>query len=142
MAKSKKAAVKRAQDASESFKWGNTMPCVATYKILEGDKFMDEFEDASVAFEDAGTLAIGSLRFFPHVTDDSETIRLLAMQISRRFLTLIQKTFTIEIPDTGDSAFEIIVKIAGIFGDPQKTLTDLAELVSAQIVFPAQGNST
>ena len=26
--------------------WRENLACVATYKILEGDKFLDEFEDA------------------------------------------------------------------------------------------------
>jgi hypothetical protein len=145
MTNGKKAVVKKAaavagasaSGASEAFTWDNTMPCVATYKVLEGDKFLDQFEDASVAFNDAGSITIGRLRFFPHVTDDSDILQLLADQMARKFLVLVEKTFTIKKHDPNESNSDVIDAIADVFVDPDKTLTDLAQAVSEQIDFPS-----
>ena len=141
-AASPQAGAQKATKAADSFTWGNTMPCVATYKILEGDKFLDQFEDASVAFEDAGTITIGSLRFFPHVTDNSDILELLADQMARKFLVLVQKTFTIKKHDPNESDADLIDAVAAVFEDKDKTLTDLAEVVSQQTDFPPSTQGT
>jgi hypothetical protein len=124
------------KSSSPAFAWSNTLPCVATYKVLEGDNFMDQFEDASVPFGKAGTMTIGSLRFWPHVTDNSDILELLADQMARKFLVFVQKTYTIKQvkPDEDDS--DIIDAIAAVFANQDKTLTDLAQTLSQQVVFP------
>jgi hypothetical protein len=141
MAKSKKPAARKAAGAApdEQFTWGNTLPCVATYNILESDRFLDQFEDASVPFAGAGTITIGTLRFFPHVTDDSGILSLLADQMARKFLVLVQKTFTIKKHDPNEDNSDIIDAVAGVFGDQDKTLTELARVLNQQFDFPPGG---
>src|SRR3569833_1763055 len=112
------------------FSWGDTQPCVATYKVLEGDKFLDQFEDAEVPFAQAGTLAIGRLRFFPHATTNPSIIGLLSIEMARKFLTLLTKTFSIVKHDPGETSADIIRTIAAIFANKDKTLTDLAKVVN------------
>jgi hypothetical protein len=122
---------------ARAFTWGNTMACVATYKVLEGNQFMDEFEDTDTPFEKAGELKIGSLRFFPHATSNADILELLSLQIAQRFLTFVQKNFTIKPHKAGTSAAVVIRAVAKVFADADKTLTDVAEVVSENIDFPA-----
>jgi hypothetical protein len=89
-----------------------------------------------VPFGKAGTITIGSLRFWPHVTDNADILELLADQMARKFLVFVQKTYTIKQvkPDEDDS--DIIDAIAAVFANQDKTLTDLAQTLSQQVVFP------
>lgn len=137
------AAAPAASNTSD-FAWTSSMPCVATYKVLEGDQFLDQFEDATTPFEKAGTVKIGDLRFFPQITDNANIIELVADQIARKFLTFIQKTYTITKHDPKEDSSDIIDAVAAIFGNADKTLLDLASVVNQQIDFPpnAQGGST
>ena len=57
------AAKKTPTFAPPPVAWGNTLPCVATYNVLEHDDKMDQFEDQDHPFADAGTLTMGELRF-------------------------------------------------------------------------------
>lgn len=131
------AAAVNTASADMTFAWGNTMPCVATYRILEGDRFLDQFEDVDIPFEEAGEVKMSSLRYFPRTTTNSAIIELLALEMSQRFLTLVQKTFTIKPHKTGDTAANIIRDVAAVFGNRDKLISDLAEAVAARIDFPA-----
>jgi hypothetical protein len=137
--KTKKIATKAAVPAgaiTDNFAWTNTMPCVATYKVLEGDQFLDQFEDATTPFEKAGTVKIGDLRFYPQITDNANIIELLADQIARKFLTFVQKTYTIKKHNPKEDSSDIIDAVATVFGKPDKTLLDLARVVSQEMDFP------
>src|SRR5215210_7651328 len=60
----------RSMSEAKTFVWKKNMACVATYNILEGDKFLDQFEDVDVPFDDAGKLKIKQLRSFPGATNN------------------------------------------------------------------------
>jgi hypothetical protein len=48
------------------FKWSeDNLACMATYKVLEDDKFLDQFEDADLPFKAAKDKKLGELRYFP-----------------------------------------------------------------------------
>jgi len=124
-----------AQD-EDSFEWKENMACVATYKILEGEEFLDQFEDADVPFEDADELTMGKLRYFPKTTGNAAIIELLSLQIAQRFLTDLVKTFTVkkEMPSRKTSV--TITDLAAIFEDKDKTVLELAEVVDEHVKFP------
>lgn len=126
--------------AAQAFAWGNTLPCVATYKVLEGDTLLNQFEDASTPFADAGSMKMSSLLYFPHTTTNSDIIDMLADQMARKFLTLIQKNFTITIHDPNERTGDVIDKVSAIFADADKTLADLAKVISDEIDFPASNS--
>ena len=119
-----------------SFEWKENMVCVATYKILEGEEFLDQFEDADVPFEDADELTMGKLRYFPKTTGNAAIIELLSLQIAQRFLTDLVKTFTVkkEMPSRKTSV--TITDLAAIFEDKDKTVLELAEVVDEHVKFP------
>jgi hypothetical protein len=119
-----------------SFEWKENMVCVATYKILEGEEFLDQFEDADVPFEDADELTMGKLRYFPKTTGNAAIIELLSLQVAQRFLTDLVKTFTVkkEMPSRKTSV--TITDLAAIFEDKDKTVLELAEVVDKHVKFP------
>ena len=114
----------------------NDIACVATYAVLEGDRFLDQFEDSDFPFPKAGTLKMRELRFFPSVTDNDAGIELLARQMARRFIDFLNKIYHVVKKDKNKTSAEIIQALADVFADGDKTLADLAEVVRALIKFP------
>lgn len=125
--------------AVKKIQWDEeNMACVATYRILEGDKFMDQFEDSELAFADAAELTMGKLRYFPKTTKNSAIIKGIAFDRARQFFTLLLKTFTVKKETLDDSTEALIVSIAGVFQNQNKTLLDLAQLVDDRVKFPGE----
>lgn len=125
--------------AAKEIEWEEeNMACVATYRILEGDKFMDQFEDSEVAFPKAAQLKMGELRYFPKTTKNSAIIKGIAFDRARQFFTLLLKTFTVKKEALDDSTEAVIISIAGVFQDRNKTLLDLAQLVDDRVKFPGE----
>lgn len=122
--------------ATAGYEWRENMACVATYNILEGENFLDQFEDADIPFSDAPDVPMERLRYYPKTTANAEIIRLLSLQIAQRFLTDLVKTFTVrkEMPEKETSA--TIKELAGIFADKKATILDLAETVDGNVKFP------
>jgi hypothetical protein len=122
--------------ATDGYEWRENMACVATYNILEGENFLDQFEDADIPFDEAPEVPMGRLRYYPKTTANAEIIRLLSLQIAQRFLTDLVKTFTVrkEMPEKETSA--TIKELAGIFADKKATILDLAETVDGNVKFP------
>lgn len=124
---------------AKKIKWDEeNMACVATYRILEGDKFMDQFEDSEVAFADAAELTMGELRFFPKTTTNNAIIKGIAFDRARQFFTLLLKTFTVKKETLDDSTQAVLIALAGVFGDHDKRLLDLAQLVDDRVKFPGE----
>lgn len=122
-----------------AYEWRENPACVATYNILEGEPFLDQFEDASVPFKDAGALKVGDLRYFPKTTANSNILTVLGHEVSRRFFTLLLKTYTVKKEDPATTTPEVLQALAGIFSDKTKTLADLAEAVDGHVKFPMEG---
>jgi hypothetical protein len=134
--KSKKAAARRAAKQAAAATWGDTLACVATYNILEGDQFLDQFEDSEVPFDEAGELKVRDLRFFPRTTTNANIIEALSLDIAMRFLRHLVKTFTNRKQDRNKSTQELIEALAVAFRQPDTTLTEIATLVDALFKFP------
>jgi hypothetical protein len=135
-AKSRRAG-KRAAKSSGSA-WGNTPACVATYNILEGDQFLDQFEDSLVPFDDAGTLKVKDLRFFPRTTSNPNFLRGLAENMALQFLRHLVKTFTNRKEDRTLSTQQLIDALAAAFADRNTTLADIAATVDRLFKFPGE----
>jgi hypothetical protein len=122
--------------ASGRFEWKENMACVATYKILEGENFLDQFEDADIPFDEAAEVPMGRLRYFPKTTANAEIIRLLSLQIAQRFLTDLVKTFTVKKEMPRKATSDTIVELAAVFANNKKTILDLAKVVDDNVKFP------
>ena len=135
MAKRKKKALAAAAAGAWS---AESMACVATYKILEGEEFLDQFEDADVPFEEAAELEMGRLLYFPKTTANASIIRLLSLQIAQRFLHHVVSTFTVRKEDPGKDTVQTVKDLAAVFAEKTATLSQLAEVVDANVRFPGE----
>jgi hypothetical protein len=117
-----------------AFEWKENLACTATYKVLEGDKFLDQFEDTEIPFSKAPTVKLKTLRYFPKTTNNPQIIEVLSIEIARKFITHLVKTFTVS-KQKANSA-QIIQAVADVFTDGDKTIRDLAEVVDDNIRFP------
>lgn len=122
-----------------TYAWKENNACTATYKVLEGDKFLDQFEDADIPFAKAASVKLKTLRYFPKTTTNQQIIEVLSLEIARQFVTYIVKIFTVSKQNSAASSATIISSIAKMFEDGEKTIKDLAEVVDAAIKFPDEG---
>ncbi len=125
-----------ATKSSSTYEWKENNACVATYKVLEGDKFLDQFEDADIPFAKAGSVKLKTLRYYPRTTDNPNIIEVLSLEMARNFLTHIVKVFTVSKQNPTASSGDIISAIADVFADGDRTIKDLAEVTDANIKFP------
>lgn len=118
-----------------AYRWKENIACTATYKVLEGDKFLDQFEDSDIPFAKAPKVKLKTLRYFPKTTTNPQFIEVLSIEIARQFIKHIVKTFTVT-KQKANSSSEIIDAIAKVFADGEKTIKDLAEIADDNIKFP------
>jgi len=119
--------------------WRNNNACVATYKVLEGDNFLNEFEDYQLPFESAGKAQLKHLRYFVKTTNNAKMIKGAAMEIAADFLMYVQKiyTVTLENPVRLFGAHpNVLLKLANVFADGDKTIADVAEAIDGELRFP------
>ncbi|WAC60334.1 hypothetical protein [Brevundimonas sp. SL130] len=115
--------------------WRDNLACVATYNVLEGEIFLDEFEDAAFPFAEAGSLKMGQLRYFPHTTSNPDIVELLALEQARKFLRFIGKAYLIRKQRPADTTATAIRALAKIFSNENATVLQLAEVVDKLILF-------
>lgn len=122
-------------NAKSQYEWKESNACVATYKVLEADSFLDQFEDADIPFAKAHSVKLKKLRYFPQTTATPQIIEVLSLEIARKFVTYLVKVFTVSKQNSAPTS-AIITSIAKVFADGEKTIRDLAEIVDANIKFP------
>ena len=118
-----------------NYKWKANICCIATYKILEGDDLMDQFEEEDVSFEDAKDVRMDSLRYFPKTTTNPDIIELISYEVARKYLKLIVKWYSVKKEKSQTKSSEIIVLLASIFRNKDATIKDLAEKADSLIKF-------
>jgi len=123
-------------NTKSQYEWKENNACVATYKVLEADNFLDQFEDADIPFAKAHSVKLKNLRYFPQTTTNPQIIEVLSLEIARKFVTHLVKVFTISKQNSAATSAAIITSIAKVFADGEKTIRDLAEIVDANIKFP------
>jgi hypothetical protein len=122
----------------KEFVWSDeNFACIATYNILEGEKFLDQFEDADIPFEDAGDTELGVCRYWLGTTTNSEISAGLVLQVAQAFFVDLQKTYTI-LKETDDDAAKTIQDLAEILAVRENTIADVARLVDARVHFPGK----
>lgn len=117
------------------YEWQDNLACIATYNVLEGETFLDEFEDAAYPFAEAAGLKMGQLRYFPHTTSNPDILELLALEQARKFLRFIGKAYLIKKQRPADTTAIAIRALAKIFANADATVLQLAELVDKLILF-------
>ena len=114
--------------ATEKYAWrADNMACIATYTILGGDKFLDQFDEFFLKMENAGTVKLTTLPYYPKFDASSFDIEGRADQMSRKFFKFIVVTYTNRKENPADTVEEIIKKMRVLFKGKTATFTDLAE---------------
>ena len=114
--------------ATEKYAWrADNMACIATYTILGGDKFLDQFDEFFLKMENAGTVKLTALPYYPKFDASSFDIEGRADQMSRKFFKFIVVTYTNRKENPADTVEEIIKKMRALFKGKTATFTDLAE---------------
>jgi hypothetical protein len=117
------------------FTWGEKLSCLATYKVLESDKMLDQFEDADVPFGKAGSLKVKRLRSFLHTTTTHHVLEAAALQLAHDFVYYLDKFYVVRKEAGVRNTAEIIRSLAAVFTDGDSTLTDLARVADQYIHF-------
>lgn len=117
------------------YEWKANLCCIATYKTLEGDDKMDQFEEEDIAFEDAAAVTMKSLRYFPKTTTNPDIIEMISFEIARKFLKLVVKDYTVSKEKSKTKSSKIIVSLSEVFRDAGATIKDLAEVTDGLIKF-------
>src|SRR5690348_4471714 len=124
------------KSANRVFKWRENNACVATYNVLEGDNFLDQFEDVDIPFDDAPDVTMKELRYFPRSTGNPRLLEVLGNQMARDFLRHVSKTFTLKKQIPGKSSADTIEELSEVFSSKEGTIRDLAQILDSNIKFP------
>ncbi|WP_419318087.1 hypothetical protein ACN2C7_15805 [Caulobacter sp. ErkDOM-E] len=119
------------------YAWSDSkMACVATYKILEGDKFMNEFEDSDIPFEKASDVEMSSLFYWPQTTGNDALLKLAASQAAKKFWYLLIKNYTVLKEEAAKESYKMLDDVEAVFASKDATLKKLAEVVDKSLKFP------
>lgn len=120
------------------YTWCENQACVATYNVLEGDMFLDQFDDLNIPFSEAAAVKMRELRYFPQTTNNPNLLEILSLETARKFVRCLQRVFTVSRQDRRNSSADIVKSIANIFENGDKTILDLARVVDQKIKFPEE----
>ncbi len=118
-----------------NYKWKANLCCIATYKTLEGDNKLDQFEEEDLSFEDAKDKKMGELRYYPKTTNNPDVIELISYEVARKYLKLIVKEYSVTKEKSQMKSSEIIVLLASVFRNKEATIGDLAGKTDELIKF-------
>jgi len=118
-----------------TYKWKTNIACIATYKVLEGDMLMDQFEESDISFDEAKDIKMEELRYYPKITNNSDLIELISYEVSRKFLKLMVKGYSVKKEKRQMKSSQIIVLLASVFRKKDSTIKDLAAKADKLIKF-------
>jgi len=144
MATKERAIKKVEKDAALVFKgpprdwWSDDRPaCLATYNILEGDEFLNQFDAAVLSFNKAPEFLLANLSsMFPDGSAIDQRGR--AMQIARGFLRFIKEKYSRKTEDAAFDGPTIQVSLAECLLQKGATIAHLAFLIDGFIIFPGE----
>lgn len=114
--------------ATSNYVWdGKKMACVATYTILGGDKFLNQFDDFFLKFDSAGSVKLTSLPYFPKFGATPQDIEGRADQMARNFFKFVVTTYTNRKENPMDSVEVAVKNMREHFKGTRSTFKDLAE---------------
>lgn len=117
-----------------AYEWRNNPACVATYKILEGDQFLNLFEVDEFPFDQAGAVTMAQLHILPGSTSTFND--LIAEQFGLKFVKFVDKNFTKEKENPAEKKSKIAQELAKIFIKKTATVRELAEAADKHFKFP------
>jgi hypothetical protein len=114
------------------------MACIATYAILEGDKFLDQFDGFFLPFDRAGETLLTSLPYFPKFGASPHDIEGRADQMARKFFKFVVINYTNRKENVMDSVEGVVGKMKANFMDKSTTFEDLADVTDAFFRFSGE----
>lgn len=103
------------------------LSCIATYTILGGDSFLDQFDEFFLPIENAGDVLLTSLPYFPKFEASPIDIDGRADQMARRFFKFVVRTFTRRKENPMDTVEDHLRILRGLFKNGAATFSDLAQ---------------
>jgi hypothetical protein len=119
---------KRARAARSASAWNpDRLACIATWTILGGDKFLDQFDEFFLPIEHAGDIRLTALPYFPKFEAAPFDIDGRADQMARRFFKAVVQTYTRRKENPMDTVEDHILLLRGLFKNSAATFSDLAQ---------------
>lgn len=139
--KTKKRATpaRAAARGAAPFEWRASLACIATYRVLEDNDKLDQFEEADLPFDSAPDQLLSELRYFPKTTNNRDIIKVLSFEIARKFLNLLVRNFTVKKENEQLESADILRALAAQFGARDTTIKSLAATVDELIRFGDEG---
>lgn len=122
-------------EKGNGFEWKPNLACIATYKVLEGDNNLDQFEESTLPFDKAKNVKLKDLRYYPKTTTNSDILDVVSYEVARKFVKLLVKLYSVKKEKKEVNSGEIIDAVAKVFRNGEKTIGDLAAAVDAHIKF-------
>ena len=117
-----------------AFQWKSNTACIATYKTLERDDRMNQFDEMFLPFDQAADFKIAALPFYANLA--SNPLQELAVKhFVAQFLKYLMNDYVVrkENPEsTTQDLFEAVVKC---MNTPAATIANLAETLDKYIRF-------
>lgn len=102
------------------------LACVATYTILGGDNFLDQFDEFFLRLDEAGKVRLSTLPYFPKFNASEFDIAGRADQMARKFFKFIVQTYTNRKENPSDSVEQCVGRMRDLFKSESATFTELA----------------
>jgi hypothetical protein len=103
------------------------LSCIATYTILGGDNFLDQFDDFFLPIDTAGDVLLTSLPYFPKFEASPIDIDGRADQMARRFFKFVVRIYTRRKENPMDTVEDHVRTLRGLFKNTSATFSDLAQ---------------
>ncbi|BCD99843.1 hypothetical protein [Marinagarivorans cellulosilyticus] len=116
------------------YTWKNNIACTAVYKIMERDDRMNQFEAIVIPFDDAKSLKISDLPFFPSASS-ADVAERAAKQFGATFFKFVAQDYVVYAETSTERVRDMFNAIVNVLMNPNKTLLDLAEIVDSKLIF-------
>ncbi|TQV87576.1 hypothetical protein [Aliikangiella coralliicola] len=111
-----------------AYKWRKNLACFSTYRVLERDDRLDQFEEELVPLDkSAGKYKVSYMAFYPD--DGSPKVKeKAARNIAVKFIRFTIKDYKPKKEETSQTLKKWHGELTNLFKDGDKTLTDIAEV--------------
>lgn len=124
----KKRSPPMTRASSQPSGWNpDKLACIATYTILGGNNFLDQFDEFFLRIDSAGDTKLTSLPYFPKFDASPFDIDGRADQMARRFFKFVVQTFTRRKENPMDTVEDHLRTLRGLFKNTSATFSDLAQ---------------
>jgi len=118
-----------------AYEWKNNICCIGTYKTLEDNAKLDQFEENDISFEDAGKTKMSNLRYYLATTKNDRLLDHMSLHVAMQFLKDFSASYLLKKQKPTQQSAELVRKLAAVFKNKDKTIKDLAEVMDEFVAF-------